>query len=56
VALGEGVWKDADPGERGFVRIAERGNNKLAAGERIRVSLELKAGHAAARSTRRATR
>jgi hypothetical protein len=46
--FGEGVWKDADPGERGFVRIAERSGNKLAAGERIRVRCETHGGQATA--------
>ena len=46
--FGEGVWKDADPGERGFVRIAERGGNKLVGGERIKVRVEIKGSQVAA--------
>ena len=46
--FGEGVWKDADPGERGFVRIAERPGNKLVGGERIKVRIDIKGGQVAA--------
>jgi hypothetical protein len=35
--FGDGVWKDADPGERGFVRIAVDNANKLKGGERATV-------------------
>jgi hypothetical protein len=44
---GEGVWRDADPGERGFVRIAEKRGNGLKPEERARVRLELHAGQVA---------
>jgi hypothetical protein len=46
--FGEGVWKDADPGERGFVRIAEKAGNKLDPGDRLKVRIELKGGQATA--------
>ena len=42
---GEGVWRDADPGERGFVRIAEKKGNSLKGGERVRLKLEVRGGH-----------
>jgi hypothetical protein len=42
--FGDGVWRDADPGERGFVRLAVRDGNQLKAGEAFRVNAELRAG------------
>jgi|GEM_PF-2635262 len=42
--FGDGVWRDADPGERGFVRLAVRDGNQLKPGERFRVHAELRAG------------
>jgi hypothetical protein len=42
---GDGVWRDADKGERGFVRIAEKKGNGLKGGERVHCKLELRAGH-----------
>lgn len=42
--FGDGVWRDADPGERGFVRLAVRDGNTLKAGESFRVVTELRAG------------
>lgn len=42
--FGDGVWKDTDPGERGFVRLAVRDGNTLKAGESFRVVAELRAG------------
>ena len=42
--FGDGVWKDADPGERGFVRIAVDNTNKLKGGERTTVRCAIKDG------------
>lgn len=42
--FGDGVWKDADAGERGFVRVAVRDGNRLKAREKVRVRAELHRG------------
>jgi hypothetical protein len=42
--FGDGVWRDADPGTRGFVRFAVRDGNHLKPGERFRVRAELHDG------------
>jgi len=42
--FGDGVWKDADPGERGFVRIAVKNGNGLKPEESVRVRCEIKGG------------
>jgi hypothetical protein len=42
--FGDGVWKDADPGERGFVRIAVDNTNKLRGGERTTVRCAIEDG------------
>lgn len=39
--FGDGVWRDADPGTRGFVRLAEQLGNSLKGGERLRLDLEV---------------
>jgi hypothetical protein len=38
---GDGVWRDADPGTRGFVRIGVKNSNGLRGGERATVKFEL---------------
>lgn len=40
--MGEGVWKDADPGEHGFIKIAERGSSTLKPGERVKLTFTRK--------------
>ncbi|MFM8979751.1 MAG: hypothetical protein ACKOSS_04730 [Planctomycetia bacterium] len=40
--MGEGVWKDADPGEHGFIKIAERDRSTLQPGERVKLTLTRK--------------
>lgn len=42
--FGDGVWKDADAGERGFVRLAVRNGNDLKRDEVFRVRAELHGG------------
>jgi hypothetical protein len=38
---GDGVWRDADPGERGFVRIDVKNSNGLRPGEKATVKVEM---------------
>ena len=45
--FGDGVWRDADPGERGFIRLAVKNGNGLKPEENVTVRLELKSGQAA---------
>lgn len=40
--MGEGVWKDADPGEHGFIKVAERASSTLQPGERVKLTLTRK--------------
>jgi hypothetical protein len=46
--FGDGVWRDADPTERGWVRIGLREGNRLRAGEPIRMKLEVRGDKASA--------
>ena len=45
--FGDGVWKQADPGERGFVKIAEKRGNGLKSDEMIKVRVEILKGQVA---------
>jgi hypothetical protein len=38
---GDGVWRDADPGSRGFVRIDVKNSNSLRGGEKATVKVEM---------------
>jgi hypothetical protein len=40
--FGDGVWKDADKGTQGFIRLAEQLGNNLQAGEHLRLDLEFR--------------
>ncbi len=38
--IGEGVWKDADEGFHGYIKIAEKSRSKLQGGDRLKVELQ----------------
>ncbi len=45
--FGDGVWRDADPGERGFVRIGQKDGNRLRRNEVANVRVEIHNGQVA---------
>jgi hypothetical protein len=46
--VGDGSWRDADPNQRGWVRLGLREGNRLKAGEPARIRLEVRGDKASA--------